>query len=481
MTYDRNRSIPKAPAVALPTAAQTARTTPTTRHLILLVGLALVTLAAGVGGLYAAFAATRVTTHAPDGVAFGTVDVSGFSAAELGAALSRIEEGARIAVSHEGRTVHARLADLGVAVDQATTIAAALQASPGSVYAGSATWAKETVPLTFTVDQWTMHEWAVAHFPIAGSQPANAQVTYDETSKAFDVTPAHGGYRYDLAPVEAALAELAILPEEAAAATITLVEADPAIGDAAALAAAEAANARLKLDFRFAAGGAAYTATPADIAGWIGLVSDPATGRIDVTYDAATIRASLADLLPPALDQEGAVRRVVHDHSGQQVAVAAAGQPARTVGDLTGTATTVAQVLAQGANANLTVPMVDDEPETLVATLLDGATVVKAFVISSGKNETPTPVGTFHVYAKVAKQTMTGRNADGTAYSIPDVPWATWFYGDYGFHAAYWLDESQIGTPQSHGCINMRVDEAKYVYDWADYQTTVVVHGEAPD
>jgi len=447
MTYDRNRSIPKAPAVALPTAAQTARTTPTTRHLILLVGLALVTLAAGVGGLYAAFAATRATTHAPDGVAFGTVDVSGYSEAELAATLARLQDAAEIAVTHEGKTVRAGLAELGVTIDTAATIQAALQATPGSVYAGQATWAKETVPLAFTVDQWTMNEWAVAHFPIAGPQPADARVTFDQSGQAFDVTPAHAGYRYDLAPVEAALAELAILPEEAAAATITLVEAEPAIRDAAALAAAEAANERLKLDFRFAAGGAAYTATPADIAGWIGLVSDPATGRIDVTYDAATIRASLADLLPPVLDQEGAVRRVVHDHSGQQVAVAAAGQPARTVGDLTGTATTVAQVLAQGANANLTVPMVDEEPEALVATLsapktgkwvdvdlaaqvatlLDGATVVKAFVISSGKNETPTPVGTFHVYAKVAKQTMTGRNADGTAYSIPDVPWATWF------------------------------------------------------
>ncbi|MDR1808189.1 MAG: L,D-transpeptidase, partial [Propionibacteriaceae bacterium] len=107
-------------------------------------------------------------------------------------------------------------------------------------------------------------------------------------------------------------------------------------------------------------------------------------------------------------------------------------------------------------------------------------TLVRGFVISSGKSDTPTPLGTFAVYAKVAIQTMSGYNADGTTYSIPDVPWATWFQGNYGFHAADWLDESQIGTPQSHGCINMRVADAKYLYDWAAEGTPVVVHGVAP-
>jgi lipoprotein-anchoring transpeptidase ErfK/SrfK len=49
-----------------------------------------------------------------------------------------------------------------------------------------------------------------------------------------------------------------------------------------------------------------------------------------------------------------------------------------------------------------------------------------------------------------------------------------YFYYDYGFHTKYWNDA--WGVPSSHGCVNMKEEEAKMLYDWADYGTRVVVH-----
>jgi len=41
-----------------------------------------------------------------------------------------------------------------------------------------------------------------------------------------------------------------------------------------------------------------------------------------------------------------------------------------------------------------------------------------------------------------------------------------YFYKDFGLHAAYWHDN--FGHPMSHGCVNMRLIDAKKLYDWAD-------------
>jgi lipoprotein-anchoring transpeptidase ErfK/SrfK len=52
------------------------------------------------------------------------------------------------------------------------------------------------------------------------------------------------------------------------------------------------------------------------------------------------------------------------------------------------------------------------------------------------------------------------------AYELPGVPW-TCFFAPHGiaFHGTYWHDN--FGTPMSHGCINMRTEEAKWLYRWS--------------
>jgi lipoprotein-anchoring transpeptidase ErfK/SrfK len=96
--------------------------------------------------------------------------------------------------------------------------------------------------------------------------------------------------------------------------------------------------------------------------------------------------------------------------------------------------------------------------------------------ISSGVAAHPTPTGTFHIFWKLRYDDMTGGKA-GTSdyYNLPDVPWVMYFLeGGYALHGTYW--HHNFGTPMSHGCVNMTIDGAAWVYNWAPYGTTVWIH-----
>jgi lipoprotein-anchoring transpeptidase ErfK/SrfK len=99
----------------------------------------------------------------------------------------------------------------------------------------------------------------------------------------------------------------------------------------------------------------------------------------------------------------------------------------------------------------------------------NGKTLVRAFMVSTGKRRTPTPTGTFAVQSKYTSTRMQGED-----YNVPDVPYAMFFSGGYAMHGAYW--HNSFGTPISHGCINLQVSSARWLYNWADVGTPVVIH-----
>ncbi|MFQ5616842.1 MAG: L,D-transpeptidase family protein [Anaerolineales bacterium] len=56
--------------------------------------------------------------------------------------------------------------------------------------------------------------------------------------------------------------------------------------------------------------------------------------------------------------------------------------------------------------------------------------------------------------------------SDPYAYELPGVPWVSYFYSHTGvaFHGTYWHDN--FGKPMSHGCVNMRNEDAKWLFRW---------------
>lgn len=88
---------------------------------------------------------------------------------------------------------------------------------------------------------------------------------------------------------------------------------------------------------------------------------------------------------------------------------------------------------------------------------------------------TDTPLGTFRVQSKVPSKHMGDGNLtdDITAYELPGVPWVSFFEPKTGvaFHGTYWHDN--FGLPMSHGCVNMRTEEALWIYRWTTPTATI--------
>jgi lipoprotein-anchoring transpeptidase ErfK/SrfK len=99
----------------------------------------------------------------------------------------------------------------------------------------------------------------------------------------------------------------------------------------------------------------------------------------------------------------------------------------------------------------------------------EGGFQVYAIKVSTGKTATPTPTGVFRVKERYQISRMQGAD-----YDVPDVPYTMYFYGGYAIHGAYW--HHRFGTPVSHGCVNVAVDHARWLYNWAAHGTPVVVH-----
>ncbi len=99
----------------------------------------------------------------------------------------------------------------------------------------------------------------------------------------------------------------------------------------------------------------------------------------------------------------------------------------------------------------------------------EGDTVVNSFIVSTGTWLTPTVTGQYKIYVKIRSGSM-----HGPGYFLPDVPYIMYFYKGYGLHGTYW--HNNFGTPMSHGCVNLRTDEAGWLFNWASVGTLVNVH-----
>jgi hypothetical protein len=100
-------------------------------------------------------------------------------------------------------------------------------------------------------------------------------------------------------------------------------------------------------------------------------------------------------------------------------------------------------------------------------------------------DSTRTPVGTYHVYAKVTNTTLTGSDATGS-WSDPVYYWMPFLdnqFGTYGFHDATWRNSKEFGTVDpykkgadaSHGCVELPLGASKWLYEWSPVGTTVTV------
>ena len=106
-------------------------------------------------------------------------------------------------------------------------------------------------------------------------------------------------------------------------------------------------------------------------------------------------------------------------------------------------------------------------------TAYQGTTPLKSVLVSTGVAWHPTPIGHYAIYLKIPSQAMSG-GSGAEAYYLPGVPWVMYFAGANAIHGTYW--HHNFGTPMSHGCVNLTIDDAKWFYDWAEIGTPVITH-----
>jgi len=94
--------------------------------------------------------------------------------------------------------------------------------------------------------------------------------------------------------------------------------------------------------------------------------------------------------------------------------------------------------------------------------------------ISTGRDGMQTPTGTFSIYAKLKVQTMDGVT-DGKAWVVPNVPNVMYINGGVALHGTYWHNRFGTGARLSHGCVNLPLRAAGWLYDWAPIGTIVKV------
>ena len=107
--------------------------------------------------------------------------------------------------------------------------------------------------------------------------------------------------------------------------------------------------------------------------------------------------------------------------------------------------------------------LVDISQQTLTA--YEGETAVYATLISSGKDhkESKTHAGLYQVEHKMSYSDMHGEPDD--PYDVDRVPYTLYFNKNEALHGAYWHD--RFGWPASHGCINLALADARWLFDWA--------------
>jgi lipoprotein-anchoring transpeptidase ErfK/SrfK len=102
-------------------------------------------------------------------------------------------------------------------------------------------------------------------------------------------------------------------------------------------------------------------------------------------------------------------------------------------------------------------------------TAYEGTKAVRTFIVSTGTTSHPTVTGQFRIWIKLRYDDMAG-----PGYYLPGVPYTMYFYKGYALHGTYWHDN--FGTPMSHGCVNLQISDAEWLFNFASVGTIVNVH-----
>ncbi len=110
-------------------------------------------------------------------------------------------------------------------------------------------------------------------------------------------------------------------------------------------------------------------------------------------------------------------------------------------------------------------------------TAYEGRDPARVMVTTTGMAGWETPTGLFYISVRVPNETMTsGAIGAEHFYKLEDVLFTQYFTDEgHAIHFAWWRTPETIGRPGSHGCLNLLLDDSRYLWDWADVGVPILI------
>ena len=462
---------------------------------------ALVLLVVCAGIVYAA----NYSGRALPGTTVAGMPVAGMTREQVISAVNGRADATTVTLSVDGATTEASLNEAGITVEADETADTAMEGSASLPAFVRAIFSARDVEPVVTVSDESIKKFAATVNSTLTSEMKDAAVVVAQDGASFTVTPAQNGNGVSTEDVASAVKQAGITLTSVTQ-DLSVRQMEPSITTENAQAVAEKANALLETSIEISDGIDTFPAKRSDKVKWIeflpkddGSLDNPSISAVKVA-DWVNALAAKTDVKP-----ENRVDNV--DSSGNVLTVAREGKKGLKTNNTEQITKDVVAAMTDGkayeglfhyddvepgsetkqvaeGTENLVYQAAEGEKwvdvsltDDTVTAYVGGKVAGGPFYMVPGAPATPTVVGTFHVYLKYDVQTMRGENADGTKYETEGVPWVTYFSGGYAMHGAPWRSSfGWSGYGGSHGCVNMPVDAAKFIYDWTDMGDTVVVH-----
>lgn len=432
------------------------------------------------------------------------VDISGLNAKALTAKLERAAAETKFVITTDGKTSTYTASQLGLSLNTKELVKQAMAPSHDMTKRYSALFDEHSLQAKFSLKTSAVTEVATKLNAQLKNPAKDAQVVLAGDGESLSATAAQTGERVDSAALAKLVHEKVALGKTVSI-TAPVTTHKPDISTAEATAAAAGAANMLTPSVSLTDGIDNFSATNADKASWLSFKRT--SSGVSVVYDQDKIKAWVTKVAKGTETKAAAPSLRTVDAKGNQVAVTSVGDVAYTASNIGQVTSEMVTALNAGEDYSGSFDYAEGyvwqdrhQPEGKEVTAYQPASnekwvdvdltnhTVTAYVgtkivwgpvgMVSGAPYTPTIEGTFKVHLKYEYQTMEGANSDGSKYETPDVPWVTYFEGGYALHGAYWRDRFgyDAGYNGSHGCVNMKVEDAKWIYDWAPEGTTVVSH-----
>ena len=395
--------------------------------------------------------ALHYSARALPNVSVAGQSVSGMTRDEIAQMVDQRAKAMQVNVVVEGHSTPLTLSDMGITVDPQGSADQALSANSNLFNRFKAIFVHNDVPAAINVDDLKMKDVSNSIASSLGTPVVDATVRPAEDQESFVSTKSQAGRGVPYDALRNSLDEAARMLRGGDV-QLNATNLLPVVDDASAQTIAEAANKLAQIPVEISDGEDTIEASSKDRVGWV---------KIALADDGS--------LKQPAIDEER-VREWVRTQGEETNRDPVNGRHnVNSAGDIVQTP----KKAVDGAPGEkwLEINLGNNS-----VTAYEGATVVHgpvAIVPGSPGHETVT--GLYNVYLKYQAQDM-GCTPDWP-YCAKGVPWVTYWTGSYAFHGAPWQDSfGWSGPGGSHGCINMPVEEAHWVYQWSEIGTPVMSH-----